>query len=76
MEIREKKGNENVVADHLSRLAGQEEKEDERAINESFSYEQLFSISTLPWYAEFVNYLVADTIPEFWPRKKKQHFLS
>ncbi|XP_076958465.1 uncharacterized protein LOC143634196 [Bidens hawaiensis] len=45
VEICDKKGSENVVADHLSRLVGQEEEEeDERAINESFPDEQLFSI--------------------------------
>ncbi|XP_076884597.1 uncharacterized protein LOC143533829 [Bidens hawaiensis] len=77
VEIRVKKGSENVVADHFSRLVGQEEEEkDERAINESFPEEQLFSISTLSWYADINNFLVADTIQEFWPRKKKQHFLS
>ncbi|XP_076937825.1 uncharacterized protein LOC143605690 [Bidens hawaiensis] len=77
VEIRDKKGSENLVVDHLSRLVGQEEEEkDERAINESFPDEQLFSVSTLPWYADIINFLVADTIPEFWPKKKKQHFLS
>ncbi|XP_076937301.1 uncharacterized protein LOC143604824 [Bidens hawaiensis] len=77
VEIRDKKGSENVVADHLSRLVGQEEEEkDERAVNESFPDEQLFSVSTLPCYADVINFLVADTIPEFWPKKKKQHFLS
>ncbi|XP_076956917.1 uncharacterized protein LOC143632237 [Bidens hawaiensis] len=77
VEIRDKKGSENVVADHLSRLVGQEEEEkNERAINESFPDEQLFSVSTLPWYADIINFLVTDTIPEFWPKKKKQHFLS
>ncbi|XP_076950882.1 uncharacterized protein LOC143624006 [Bidens hawaiensis] len=75
VEIRDKKGSENVVADHLSRLIGEEE-EDARAISESFPDEQLFSVSTLPWYADIINFLVADTVPEFWPKKKKQHFLS
>ncbi|XP_076926950.1 uncharacterized protein LOC143590288 [Bidens hawaiensis] len=75
VEIRDKKGSENVVADHLSRLIGEEE-EDARAINESFPDEQLFSVLTLPWYADIINFLVADTVPEFWPKKKKQHFLS
>ncbi|XP_076952754.1 uncharacterized protein LOC143626585 [Bidens hawaiensis] len=61
--IRDKKGSENAVADHFSRLVGQEEEEkDERAINESFPDEQLFSISTLPWYADIINFHVADTI--------------
>ncbi|XP_076920636.1 uncharacterized protein LOC143581837 [Bidens hawaiensis] len=77
VEIRDRKGSETVVADHLSRLVGQKEEEkDERAINESFPDEQLFSISTLPWYADIINFHVANTIPKFWPRKKKQHFLS
>ncbi|XP_076953829.1 uncharacterized protein LOC143628028 [Bidens hawaiensis] len=77
VEIRDKKGSENVVADHLSRLVGQEEEDkDERAINESFPDKQLFSVSTFPWYADIINFLVVDTIPEFWPKKKKQHFLS
>ncbi|XP_076909031.1 uncharacterized protein LOC143566144 [Bidens hawaiensis] len=77
VEIRNKKGSENVVAEHLSRLVGQEKEEkDERAINESFPDEQLFSFSTLPWYAVIINFLVAYTIPEFWLKKKKQHFLS
>ncbi|XP_076905749.1 uncharacterized protein LOC143561599 [Bidens hawaiensis] len=65
MEICNKKESENVVVDHLSRLVGQEEEKDERAINESFPDEQLFSVSTYH-----------DTILEFWPRSKKQHFLS
>ncbi|XP_076900493.1 uncharacterized protein LOC143554673 [Bidens hawaiensis] len=77
VEIRDKKGSENVVADHLSRLVGQEEEEkDERAINESIPDEKLFSVSTFPWYADIINFLVADIIPESWPKKKKQHFLS
>ncbi|XP_076921839.1 uncharacterized protein LOC143583412 [Bidens hawaiensis] len=76
VEIRDKKGSENVVADHLSRLVAQEDEKDERSINEFFPDEQLFSVSTLPWYADIINFLVADTILEFWPKKQKQHFLS
>ncbi|XP_076909292.1 uncharacterized protein LOC143566491 [Bidens hawaiensis] len=77
VEIRDKKGSENMVADHLSRLVGhKKEEKDERAINESFPDEQLFPILTLPWYVDIINFLVADTIQEFWPKKKKQHFLS
>ncbi|XP_076954627.1 uncharacterized protein LOC143629164 [Bidens hawaiensis] len=64
VEIHDKKGSENVVADHLARLVGHEEEaKDERAINESFPDEQLFSVSTLPWYADIINFLVAGTIP-------------
>lgn len=55
--IKDKKGVENVVADHLSRL----EFEDHTShipIGDSFPDEQLFAISTTPWYADIVNYLV------------------
>ncbi|XP_076885248.1 uncharacterized protein LOC143534703 [Bidens hawaiensis] len=58
IEIRDKKGSENVVADHLSRLTCQEE-DNTRAINKSFPDEQLFVVSTLPWYADIINFLVA-----------------
>jgi hypothetical protein len=44
LEIRDKKGSENVVADHLSRLLHEEEKEDELPLNENFPDEQLFAI--------------------------------
>jgi hypothetical protein len=36
LEIRDKKGSENVVADHLSRLLHEEEEEDELPLNENF----------------------------------------
>ncbi|XP_076886572.1 uncharacterized protein LOC143536475 [Bidens hawaiensis] len=59
VEIRDKKESENVVADHLLRLVGrEEEEEDERAINESFPDEQLFSVSTLLWYADILIFLL------------------
>ncbi|XP_073120515.1 uncharacterized protein [Henckelia pumila] len=66
LEIRDKKkGVENVVADHLSRL---ERLTDEHAIkideiNEKFPDEPLFHVLALPWYAEFANYIVcADNV--------------
>ncbi|XP_076891846.1 uncharacterized protein LOC143543396 [Bidens hawaiensis] len=65
VEIRDKKGSENVVADHISRLVERKEEEDALAINESFPDEQLFSVLTLPWYVDILNFLVAGTIPEF-----------
>ncbi|XP_076901242.1 uncharacterized protein LOC143555608 [Bidens hawaiensis] len=76
VEIRDKKGSENVVADHLSRFVEREEEEDAREINESFPDEQLFSVSTLPWYADILNFLVVGTIPDFWPKKKKHQFMA
>ncbi|XP_062158728.1 uncharacterized protein LOC133866205 [Alnus glutinosa] len=57
LEIRDKKGSENVVADHLSRLLHEEEGS-ELPLGEQFSDEQLFAINVHPpWYADIVNYM-------------------
>ncbi|CAN6711701.1 unnamed protein product [Malus baccata var. baccata] len=61
LEIRDKKGSENVVADHLSRLVHEEEVV---PIPETFPDEQLMTIEvSMPWYADFVNYLASKVIP-------------
>ena len=67
LEIRDKKGSENVVADHLSRLMVEEgpSKED---INETFPDEHILNVSTLPWFANIFNYLVTGELPEHWER--------
>ena len=74
LEIRDKKGMENVVADHLSRLEGQSRKE-EVPINKRFSDEQLLVISIIPWYADLVNYLVSNIIPPDLNYHQKKKFL-
>ncbi|XP_022866901.1 uncharacterized protein LOC111386671 [Olea europaea var. sylvestris] len=56
LEIRDKKGNENVVADHLSRLKATEQTETVK-INEVFPDKQIFGLGEAPWYADIVNYL-------------------
>ena len=57
IEIRDKKGSENVVADHLSCLVHNEE---QLPIPEAFPDEQLLSIEVSElWYADLVNYLVS-----------------
>ncbi|CAN6570929.1 unnamed protein product [Malus baccata var. baccata] len=61
VEIRDKKGSENVVADHLSRLVPED---DVLPIPETFPDEQLMSIElSVPWYADLVNYLVTKQVP-------------
>ena len=56
LEIKDKRGTENLVVDHLSPLVHME---DELHLQEMFPDEQLFSASvTLPWYVNIVNYLV------------------
>ena len=61
IEIRDKKGCENVVADHLSRMVCEE---DPIPISETFPDEQLLSIKvSTPWYADLVNFLVSKQVP-------------
>ncbi|CAN6552314.1 unnamed protein product [Malus baccata var. baccata] len=61
IEIRDKKGSENVVADHLSRMVHEE---DAAPIIQTFPDEQLMSVKVSePWYADLVNYLVSKHVP-------------
>jgi hypothetical protein len=61
LEIKDKKGSENSVADHLSRLIHERET---LPLQESFPDEQLLHVTdTSPWFADIVNYLVTKKIP-------------
>ncbi|CAN6576790.1 unnamed protein product [Malus baccata var. baccata] len=69
IEIRDKKGSENVVADHLSRMVHNEES---LPILETFPDEQLLSIKvSAPWYADIVNFLVTKRIPSTYTRHQR-----
>ena len=64
MEIKDKKGTENLVADHLSRLEGSSK---EAQINDDFPNEYLLvieDINPVPWFADYVNYSVAKVLPQ------------
>ncbi|CAM8972404.1 unnamed protein product [Rhodiola kirilowii] len=66
IEIKDKKGVENLFADHLSRLEGNEElKEDTTLVDDAFIGEQLMRVEAeaLPWYADMVNFVVCGIIP-------------
>jgi hypothetical protein len=54
--IKDKKGTENVVANDLSRLTI-DSISDITQINYYFPDESLLSISTIPWFANIVNFL-------------------
>ena len=75
VEIKDKKGTENLVADHLSRLEGAR---DDVPVNDEFPDKKLFAVEDkreVPWSADYVNYLVAKVIPpEFNYQKKKRFF--
>ena len=73
--IRDKRGVENVVADHLSRLVCDESFES-IPINDTFPDEQLFNISKSPWFADIANFLVTGQIPKHWNSQDKRKFLT
>ncbi|CAM8994459.1 unnamed protein product [Rhodiola kirilowii] len=79
IEIKDKKGVENLVADHLSRLEGNEElKEDTTLVDDSFVGEQLMRVQAeaLPWYADMVNFVVCGIVPHDMNHHQRRKFLS
>ena len=73
--IKDKKGVENVVADHLSRLVPESDSHD-IPIGDSFPDEQLFALAHYPWYVDIVNYLITGQIPAQWTSQQKKKFLT
>ena len=71
LEIKYKKGSENLMADHLSRLhiSGGGD------IGDTYPNEHLLAIlSRAPWYAHIVNFIITGSIPEHWNQHKKDKF--
>ncbi|XP_050889274.1 uncharacterized protein LOC127094489 [Lathyrus oleraceus] len=61
VEIKDKSGAENLVADHLSRI---ERDADPFPIQDDFPDEQLFLLHGItPWFVDIVNFLVAGVFP-------------
>lgn len=65
IEIKDRKGCENLIADHLSMLESSSHVEEQMQIKEEFPEEQLLAleVTELPWYADIVNYLVSGVFP-------------
>ncbi|CAL9001020.1 unnamed protein product, partial [Prunus brigantina] len=77
LEIRDKKGCENVVADHLSRIVVEEQGEAVLPLNETFPDEQLYVVQVKePWYADFVNYLACGVLRNDLTYQDKKKFFS
>ncbi|CAN6687819.1 unnamed protein product [Malus baccata var. baccata] len=78
LEILDKKGRENVVADHLSRLVNASTDEaDSLPLQESFPDKQLLAVThQVPWYADIANYLASGEIPSEFSYQQRKKFLS
>ncbi|XP_039146832.1 uncharacterized protein LOC120284087 [Dioscorea cayenensis subsp. rotundata] len=82
MEIKDKRGTKNVVADHLSRLeqcGGQEPASKE--INDFFLEEHLYAVQSseskdTPWFTDFANYLSGIVLKQGLTFQQKKKFFS
>jgi len=74
-EIKDKKGTDNVVANHLSKLTI-DSTSDITPIDDYFPDESLLSFSPMPWFANFVNFLAIGDLPAHWSTQDKRKFLN
>ena len=73
LEIKDKKGCDNVIADHLSRVEHNETEKEEAELTENFPDEHLFKVSfQIPWYADIVNYLACGVVPQEFSYQQKR----
>ncbi|GJV86554.1 reverse transcriptase domain-containing protein [Tanacetum coccineum] len=81
IEIKDKKGAENLAADHLSRLENPNISElAKEEIEDKFPDEHLMIFKTKlndekPWYTNYVNYIVRKVVPLEWTLEKKKTVL-
>ena len=73
LQIKDKKGVENVVADHLSRLTIAHDTHSP-PINDEFPEESLMQLEKAPWYAHISNFLATGEIPSDWKEQDKKYF--
>ncbi|XP_065851243.1 uncharacterized protein [Euphorbia lathyris] len=77
IKIKDKKGVENLVADHLSRLEDENGPIGETiSIRDDFPDEHLYQVESImsPWYADFANYLATDIVPEGLSSQQRKKF--
>ncbi|PNX63777.1 hypothetical protein L195_g053680, partial [Trifolium pratense] len=76
LEIRDKKGVENVVADHLSRLSNPDVTNKEEAIKCEFPDEKLLAVSEFPWFGDIANLKASRFIPEEMTAQQKKKLFA
>ena len=76
LKVKDKKGKENVVADHLSPLIHDDGASLEAPIDDSFLDECLLAVGmkSVPWYVNLANYLASGIIPDGYLSQKKKKF--
>ena len=74
LEIWDKWGIKNVVADHLSRILNAPLIQ--APINEDFPDEHILAIFKEPWYTDIVNYLATRQLPTDWTKQDQYRFFA
>ena len=75
LQIKDKKGVENVVADHLSRLTIAHHTHSP-PINDEFPEESLMQLEKGPWYAHIANFLTIEEILAVWKGQDRKYFFA
>ncbi|XP_016195508.1 uncharacterized protein LOC107636520 [Arachis ipaensis] len=75
IEIKDRKGSENQVTDHLSRLPQETSQDNSQPMNEIFSDEHLLQIQQTPWFAEMANYKAGRSIPQEYTKQQVKKLL-
>ena len=75
LQIRDKKGVENVVVNHLSRLTITHNTHNP-PINDEFPEESLLMVEKVPWFAHIANYLATGELPIDWKAQDKKFFFA
>ena len=76
IEVRDRKGTENRVADHLSRLPHETIQQASQPMNESFPDEHLLQIQQAPWFADIANYKVGRKIPQEFSKQQVKKLIN
>ena len=58
LEVKDRKGIENQIVDHLSRINNKSETDVNDEIKDKFHDEKILYVTTFPWYADIVNFLL------------------
>ena len=75
LRIKDKKGVENVVANHLFRLTIAHNTHNP-PINDEFPKESLLLVESTPCYAHIANFLATGEIPIEWKAQDKKYFFA
>ncbi|XP_049360661.1 uncharacterized protein LOC125825364 [Solanum verrucosum] len=76
-EVKDRRGCENQVVDHLSKLEAEKKEVLELEIDEAFPDEHVLAatLDLIPWFADYANFLVSDVLSEGLTFQQRKRFL-